>query len=502
MKKRTTSVAMTSATEQELASLLVRDDGQEDICLATYRPSTGLTRDSALIAEAVPPGPGDRYVHGNATVTAEYILRGVAIAQRKGCGLVFLHSHPGASNWQFMSVPDRDAESSYANLAREQTGLPLVGMTLATGTLTWSARHWNIGNGRQVDCTHSSSVRVVGDRYVVSWNDVHRPRPPSNRRQLRTVSAWGEQCQADLVRRRILVVGAGSVGLDVVVRLAASGVCHITVMDFDVVQPHNLDRLIGARPRDARLKRPKAHVAQREGLGAATAESPRIEISDLSICEPEGMKLALDHDLVFSCVDRPWPRAVLNVLAYADLIPVIDGGIGIDTLPDGRMRNAIWRSHVIRPMRPCMSCNRQLDPAQVTPDRQGTFEDPKYIADADLSVVPASQNVAPLSVSVAASLFSQYVSFSVAPSGLGDPGPLHYSLNTHHLDHLEQTTLPHCGVEQAIGIGDKRLDLTDRHKEAEHLRQFTRPPNHATRLLRWIDDQNQTLSAWLDRLSK
>ena len=158
MTKRTTSVAMTSATEEELASLLVRDDGQEDICLATYRPSTGLTRDSALIAEAVPPEPGDRYVHGNATVTAEYILRGAAIAQRKHCGLVFLHSHPEASKWQFMSEPDRDTESSYANLAREMTGLPLVGMTLATGTKTWSARHWNIGTGRQVDCTHSSNV--------------------------------------------------------------------------------------------------------------------------------------------------------------------------------------------------------------------------------------------------------------------------------------------------------------------------------------------------------
>ena len=166
-----------------------------------------------------------------------------------------------------MSGPDRDTESSYANLARETTGLPLVGMTLATGTQTWSARHWNIGVGRQIDCTHSTNVRVVGERFAVSWNDVLYPRPQGTERQQRTVSAWGEQCQADLARRRVLVIGAGSVGLDVVVRLAASGLCHITVMDFDVVEAHNLDRLIGARPRDARLKRPKTYVARREGLG-------------------------------------------------------------------------------------------------------------------------------------------------------------------------------------------------------------------------------------------
>ena len=91
---RHTSVAMTSAAEEALASLLVRDDGQEDVCLATYRPSTGLTRSTALIRTVVPPEPGDRLVHGNATFTAEYILRAAEAAQGDDCGLVLLHSHP------------------------------------------------------------------------------------------------------------------------------------------------------------------------------------------------------------------------------------------------------------------------------------------------------------------------------------------------------------------------------------------------------------------------
>ena len=55
---RRTSVAMTAATEEALLRRLVRDDGQEDLCLATYRPSTGLTRFSALIRGVVPPKPG------------------------------------------------------------------------------------------------------------------------------------------------------------------------------------------------------------------------------------------------------------------------------------------------------------------------------------------------------------------------------------------------------------------------------------------------------------
>ena len=498
MTRMTTSVAMTTTTENMLLNQLVRSDGQEDICLAIYRNSTGMTRTSALITSVIPPEPGDRLVHGNATITAEYILRGAEISQRQNSGLVLLHSHLGAYRWQFMSEPDRETESSYANLVREVTGLPLVGMTLATGNRTWSARHWNIGVGKMVDCTHSTNVRVIGDRFAVSWNDVLYPPPLPSQTQLRTVSAWGERCQANLARRRILVVGAGSVGLDVAVRLAASGLGHITVMDFDIVQFHNLDRLIGAKQRDVRLRRPKTFVAHREATGAATAEKARVEVSNLSICEPEGLQLALDHDLIFCCVDRPWPRAVLNALAYSDFIPVIDGGIGIDVFDDGSMRNATWRSHVIRPMRPCMSCNGQLDLGQVVPDRQGLLDDPEYIAGAGLSDMPTTQNVAPLSVSVTASLLAQYVSLSVVPAGLGDPGPLRYALSCHFLERLACRTRPHCPVELGEGAGDQRVALTGRHEQAERLRRIAASPDTTTRLLRWVDDRIQAAAEWLD----
>ena len=501
MNTQAFSVAMTAPTEQDLVDLLVRDDGQEDLCLATYRPSTGATRSSALIKTVIPPEKGDRFVHGNATVTADYILRGAQIAQNDGCGLVLLHSHPGADRWQFMSWPDRDTESSYAYLVGEITGHPLVGMTLATGNSTWSARHWDVKSGNQIDCHHCANVRVIGDRLAVSWNHTLKPPPLANEKQVRSVSAWGEPCQADLARRRVLVVGAGSVGLDVIVRLAASGICHLTIMDFDLVQDHNLDRLIGATLRDARLKRPKTHVARREARKAATAGECRIKISDLSICEPDGLNLALDHDIVFSCVDSPWARAVLNAMAYTDLIPVIDGGIRIDTFPDGRMRNAIWRSHVIRPQRPCMSCSRQLDLAEVPLDKQGLLKSPEYIAGSGRAAAPSNPNVAPLSVNVASGQLAQYVSFSVAPAGLGDPGPLRYSLNSHFLEHLGDNTRPHCPVEQEEGAGDRRTNVTGRHEEAERIRRITQSPGMKTRLLRRVDDAIQAATRRLDRLT-
>jgi hypothetical protein len=484
---RATSVAMTEQTRDALYNLLVRDDGQEDLCLALYRPSTGKCRTTALIRRPLPPQEGERVVHGNVTVTGEYILRGAEMASAEQCGLVLLHSHPGGRGWQAMSGPDRDTEASYANLLREMTGLPLVGMTLGGGDRSWSARHWDHGVGRNVAPTECTNVRVIGDRLAVTWNDRVTPAPPANHRQTRTVSAWGAAVQADLARRRVLVIGAGSVGLDVAIRLAASGLVNITIMDFDLVEERNLDRLVGATRRDVSLRRTKIYVARREALRNATADRPRIRLSDLSICESDGLLEALDHDIIFCCVDRPWPRAVLNSLAYTDLVPVIDGGIAIDTHPDGPMRNATWRSHVVRPGRPCMVCTRQLDMGQVALDAQGLLDDPSYIAGAP-DQNPSGQNVAPLSISVTAALLAQYVSLSVAPGGIGDPGPLQYVLSTHDLHHLDHSSRAGCMYEVAKPEGDRRQNLTGTHAAAQSARATAAAVPWRINVRRKLDD--------------
>lgn len=496
---RSFSVAMTDRTHRALGAVLVRDDHQEDVCLALYRPSTGETRSTALLTSVVPPTDSDRAVHGNATVFGDYMLHGAERARDNGCGLMFAHSHPRAAEWQPMSGPDREAEASYANLVREITGLPLVGMTLATGDATWSARRWDVGAGTSIDCTHAENVRVIGEQLCVSWNEDLCPSPTPSTKQERTVSAWGAKSQSDLARRRVLVVGAGSVGMDVVARLAASGIQRLTVMDFDTVEEKNLDRLIGAAQRDVRLCRPKIHVARRLAFASATAGRPQFTFSNRSVCEPEGLSLALDHDLIFSCVDRPWPRAVLNALAFSDLIPVIDGGIAIDTNRRGRMLNATWRSHVVRPGRPCLACNRQLDLALVTPDRQGDLDDPRYIEGADIAPVAGGQNVSVLSASVSASLLAQYVSFSVAPGGIGDPGPIQYSLSSHFFEHRDDAIRPHCPVEPTEAAGDARPDLSGVHPQAEEKRQIAADVNRRTRALRWADNRLQALTNWLDQ---
>lgn len=447
------SVAMTQTVHDRLSSHLLRRDGQEDICLATYADSTGTSRTTRVLHEVHLPTDGDRQLHGNATIHGSYVLRIATLAAQRGHGVAILHSHPGGRGWQGLSRPDADAELSYARLVEQVTGRPLVGLTLA-GDSRWSARVWQLGKAEW-----AGSVRRVGTTMTVCWNDELVPPPRLEASQVRTISAWGADLHRDMTRLRVLVVGAGSVGLDVVQRLAATGIVEIGIMDFDRVQVVNRDRMVGATRRDARLRRHKTTVAARLARQAATADGFIAYRHRTSICSPDGLATALDYDVIFSCVDRPWPRAVLNSIAYADLIPVIDGGIAIDTLETGGMRGATRRAQAATPGVACLACAGQINMLDVTLEMNGDLDNPEYIRRAGREPVSGRANVAALCAGVSASQLELFVSLLAHPAGRGVPDPLRFMLAPHHLEHMPVVTEPYCEAEQRTGLGDARADL-------------------------------------------
>jgi molybdopterin-synthase adenylyltransferase len=491
-----TSVAMTLGLDSGARGHLLRQDGQEDVCLAMYAPSTGERRVTAVLTDLVLPSEGERSVHGNVTFSGSYVVRVASQAAAQGLGVALMHSHPHGVGWQAMSGVDRETEQSYARVVETITRHPFIGMTLA-GNTTWSGRFWDCNR----DHHDAESVRIVGTTLRTNWNNKLRPIPPATSAQLRTVSAWGEDVQADLARLRVLVVGVGTVGLDLAIRLVQAGVQDVSIMDFDTVEEINLDRLITATRIDASLFRSKIYVALRAMRAATTAATPVLTGYDLSICEPQGQRTALDYDVIFSCVDRPWARAVLNQLAYSDLIPVIDGGLAIEPFPDRGIRNAIWRAHVVTPGRPCLQCNGQIDGAQVARDRAGLFDDTTYIRTAGHKA-PSRENVSLLAPAVAASMLGQFVSLIVAPGGIGAPDPLRYSLSTHTLEHMPAETLPGCAYEQGTGEGDRRSTLTKQHPAATAARR-TRNVDARTirvRIGRFSQDTVERASAAIERI--
>jgi len=482
------SIAMTGSMASTLAGHLLRSDGQEDLCFASWRPSTGQDRLTGILGHPILPQLGERRIHGNASFEAAYVIRAAQETGRGNAGLAFMHSHPGGFGWQRLNDVDRIAESRIANIAREVTGFPLVGLTLA-GDGSWSARIWS-GIGRHVKPYECESVRVIGDTYSITFNDELEPPPDTSEAQIRTVHTWGEKTQAVIARLRVAVAGAGSVGMAVAEALARTGIEHVGVFDFDTVELKNLDRLRGAEMLDAFLKRSKAQVAQRLLAGASTAMRPQHEFHEFSICEPEGLQRLLDFDLILSCVDKPWGRHVLNTIAYSDLIPVVEGGLRTFLNADRSFRNAYWRSTVVRPGRPCLVCLGQYQPAAVQLERDGSLDDPKYIANLPPdSPLLTRENVAGLTVSVTAALLQQLMCYIAKPSGVGDPGPLKFNLRDQAtVERIRVDCVDACPYKESTGRGDERFDPTAPHAAAERARRARAHVGIVVRLGRVADD--------------
>lgn len=411
---------MTEAVEVAARRHLLRADGQEDLCFALWYPSRGETRSTALIERLILPRRGERNVHGNASFEPAFLERALSEAAAAGGGLALLHSHPLGRGWQGMSADDVAAEHGNAGAAYGATNLPFVGLTLA-GDGAWSARFWERTAPRTYPRHWCATVRVVGNRLAMHYMDKLAPRPQATKAQVRTISAWGNQCQGDMARLRVGVVGNGSVGGFIAESLIRSGIEDVTLMDFDVVKEHNLDRLNYATR--ATIGQLKVEALAEYLRPRTTAARCQIDAVPMAVYEEEAFRNALDCDVLLSCVDRPWGRHVLNLIAYAHLIPVVDGGIRVRRNRLGKLAAADWRAHTATIGRPCLQCLGQYDPGLVQTEREGNLDDPRYIeALPDEHPLKARENVFAFSMACASQQMLQMLALVLAPLDQPNPG--------------------------------------------------------------------------------
>ena len=393
-----THEASQTATEH-LLQHYQQGERQEDLCFALWRPSTGLNRKAAIVYEVILPQQGERNLTGNASFTHGYTSRAIFEARRQNVGLAFMHSHP-VPGWQNLSYVDELAERTVLAPPARATGQPLVGMTVGSDRY-WSARFWDNINGKP-QIQWCEKVRLVGPKsYQLQFNDrIVQPRPRLEELR-RTYDTWGASAQNDISRMRVGIVGLGSVGCIVAETMARIGIQQVTLFDPDRVEKHNLDRLLYGTAKD--VGKLKVDLAKTRMELSATATQPTIKAIPKSIKDRDAFNEMLDCDIILSCVDRPMARDILNYVANAHLIPVIDCGVAItknrrlDTL-----EGAHWKAHIITPYHQCLRCNGQYNTGMVSAELDGSLDNPSYISALPDEEIPGNQNVFPFSLGVAA----------------------------------------------------------------------------------------------------
>ena len=131
------------------------------------------------------------------------------------------------------------------------------------------------------------------------------------------VSGWRQDA---VEKARVLVVGAGALGNEVVKNLAQLGVGHLTVVDFDEIVLANLNRCVFFTESDVGAF--KADVIAREVKKINPSVDVSVEKKRLEEL-PESFFSSFDY--AFGCLENQSTRLHLNAQCYGRM-PLIDGG--------------------------------------------------------------------------------------------------------------------------------------------------------------------------------
>ena len=139
---------------------------------------------------------------------------------------------------------------------------------------------------------------------------------------LNLISWWD---QARVRGARVMVVGAGALGNEVLKNLALLGIGRILIADFDHVEASNLSRSVLFRMADA--GRRKVDVAA-ERLAELNPDV-RVATFHGNVVSELGLGVYRQMDVVLGCLDNRAARLAVNRACWKVAVPWIDGALDV-----------------------------------------------------------------------------------------------------------------------------------------------------------------------------
>lgn len=271
--------------------------------------------------------------------THPYLLDLLSETAAKHMAVVKIHSHP--TGFAAFSTTDDDSDRELFERVfpfldqREPHGSAIM---LASGRVFG---RWFDDELRSTPFSH---VAKIGDDIEI-W-------PASAQSGLhaasqRTLQVLGGATFAMLRQLRVAVVGCSGTGSIVVEQLARLGIGHLILVDPDVIEYRNLNRILNSTNEDAALRRPKVEVLARAiarmGLGTT------VELYQANLLAPSAVRVVSTADVVFGCMDGVEGRNALNRMAAAYNQPYFDVGVRLEADGTGGIDDIWGTVHYIQP---------------------------------------------------------------------------------------------------------------------------------------------------------
>ena len=347
------ALRMTGRQHESLRRHLFPGDGDEAVALVLCGRRLGDPSDGpwgsrhVLTAHEVVPVPHDACHERTLTRVSwptDSVMPTIERAAQRGLAVLKVHSHPTGYD-AFSEFDDASDGALFPSVMGwvDDDGPHMSAVMLADGRL-FARGAYDDGDGG-VHFVPVETVTVVGDDVRI-WGRTEGGGdlavPEFARRH---AQAFGAGTTALLRTLSVAVVGVSGTGSPVAEMLARLGVGELILVDPDLVEEKNLNRILNATLAD--VGRPKVEVVgdaiRRIGLGTHVVTLSK------NLFDPEVVRRVALADVLVGCVDSVDGRDLMNRLASYHTLPYIDVGVRLDADGEGGVEAIHGTVHYLQP---------------------------------------------------------------------------------------------------------------------------------------------------------
>lgn len=300
----------------------------------------------------------------------EFVYRQLVRMQQQGDvdTLIDVHTHPfcldGAA---FSGVDDRD-ECGFVRWLNDT--LDDVGYaSIVLSQSDYAARVWDMQDGHPVATPARVKTQIIAEAWPCA--DAQRDDAPGRASTdlrggflARTTLALGLDVMRTIVSdQTIAVVGVGGLGSVIAENLIHMGFQSVQLIDPDIVEITNLNRIVGASRSDALESRLKVEVVKAHLL--TINPDALVEGHAVGIEDPSVLPVLMRSDWIVVATDNHFSRFHAQKIALQLGVPLISAGVNITVEKD---QITDWSGEVIVARSGdglCLNCLGRINPTLV-----------------------------------------------------------------------------------------------------------------------------------------
>jgi molybdopterin/thiamine biosynthesis adenylyltransferase len=288
--------------------------------------------------------------------------------------IIDVHTHPfSRKDVAFSGVDDRDERDFSVFLDKRFDDISYASIVFSQ--TEYSARVWKVKNGTPF--CEKAIIKTQTAPENINSSDFHNNLVSSPQELSlldddnflnRSTLALGIDTMKLITKNQIVtIVGVGGLGSIVAENLVRNGFSSINLIDHDVVEKSNLNRIVGAFFDDAQNQTYKV-LAIEKHLKKIT---PDVKIKSLpnDVYDSEIEKVIAISDWVFVATDNHSSRFKAQELCFKYFVPLISVGVNI-TVNDGEIKDMSGEVITVRVGdKLCLNCLGRINQTKVAYDR-------------------------------------------------------------------------------------------------------------------------------------